>query len=431
MTRQPSEGRLDVVSCGLGLSARAREIALQAEHIFASKRLLEDLHAGDEGHVLHPITRHPEEDALRAVTLAGEGRHVAVLASGDSLYHGMGGTVASVLKTHPLPGGRVAFHPGVTAFQALCHRIGLAWSGARLFSAHFSEPKVRAILEAPFAIVYGGSPLTASGIAKALVDCMPAAAGRGAVLAEYLETPQERIVRGTLQSVSSTVAGPTSILVVLPENAVPPVLALGLPDSRWKFSNHLITNPVVRAAALAQLRLPAWGVLWDLGAGSGSVGIEAAALRPDLDVWAVEKNPDRVRDMEENRRACGVTNYHVIGGDILEKMPCLPNPSRVFIGGGGKDLPAILKASLLRLAPGGRAVVSAVTMETTAACTNLFPALRIAALSLSVSEERACGPSLHMMAPAHQVFLFSYRAPEPGSISPASPLGGAQKSEDK
>ena len=238
-------------------------------------------------------------------------------------------------------------------------------------------------------------------------------------------------MRGTLESVSGIVAGPTSILVVLPENAVPPVMALGLPDSRWKFERHLITNPVVRAAALSRLRLPAWGVLWDLGAGSGSVGIEAAALRPDLDVWAVEKNPSRLRDMEENRRACGVTNYHIIGGDISEKISSLPNPSRVFIGGGGKDIAGILKAALLRLAPGGLAVVSAVTMETVAALTGLFPQLRLSAVSLSVSEERDFGPNLHMMAPEHQVYLFSYRAPEPGSITPAAPLGGAEKNEER
>ena len=343
----------------------------------------------------------------------------------------MGRTVANVLKTLPLPKGRVRFHPGITAFQALCHKLGLPWSSARLFSAHFQEPAVRSILEAPFAIVYGGSPLTASGIARALVDCMPASAGRGAILAEYLESPQERIVRGTLESVSSIVAGPTSILVVLPENAVPPVMALGLPDLRWKFERHLITNPIVRAAALSRLRLPAWGVLWDLGAGSGSVGIEAAALRPDLDVWAVEKNPSRLRDMEENRRACGVTNYHIIGGDISEKISSLPNPSRVFIGGGGRDIAGILKAALLRLAPGGLAVVSAVTMETVAALTGLFPQLRLSAVSLSVSEERDFGPNLHMMAPEHQVYLFSYRAPEPGSITPAAPLGGAEKNEER
>jgi precorrin-6Y C5,15-methyltransferase (decarboxylating) len=400
--------------------------------------------------VLHTITRHPEEDAIEAVTLARQGHRVAVLASGDALYHGMGRTVANVLKTLPLPKGRVRFHPGITAFQALCHKLGLPWSSARLFSAHFQEPAVRSILEAPFAIVYGGSPLTASGIARALVDCMPASAGRGAILAEYLESPQERIVRGTLESVSGIVAGPTSILVVLPENAVPPVMALGLPDSRWKFERHLITNPIVRAAALSRLRLPAWGVLWDLGAGSGSVGIEAAALRPDLDVWAVEKNPSRLRDMEENRRACGVTNYHIIGGDISEKISSLPNPSRVFpdgrplsqlldirpgvtavIGGGGKDIAGILKAALLRLAPGGLAVVSAVTMETVAALTGLFPQLRLSAVSLSVSEERDFGPNLHMMAPEHQVYLFSYRAPEPGSITPAAPLGGAEKNEER
>ena len=156
------------------------------------------------------------------------------------------------------------------------------------------------------------------------------------------------------------------------------------------------------------------------------MGIEAAALRPDLDVWAVEKNPSRLRDMEENRRACGVTNYHIIGGDISEKISSLPNPSRVFIGGGGRDIACILKAALLRLAPGGLAVVSAVTMETVAALTGLFPQLRLSAVSLSVSEERDFGPNLHMMAPEHQVYLFPTGRPNP-EASPPLHLSAARK----
>ena len=76
-------------------------------------------------------------------------------------------------------------------------------------------------------------------------------------------------------------------------------------------------------------------------------------------------------------------------------------------------------------------MVSAVTMETVAALTGLFPQLRLSAVSLSVSEERDFGPNLHMMAPEHQVYLFSYRAPEPGSITPAAPLGSAEKNEER
>ena len=86
MKNQPSEGRLDVLSCGLTLSPETAAQAKQAEHIFASKRLLGDLHADGGDHVLHTITRHPEEDAIEAVTLARQGHRVAVLASGDALY---------------------------------------------------------------------------------------------------------------------------------------------------------------------------------------------------------------------------------------------------------------------------------------------------------------------------------------------------------
>ncbi len=405
-----SAGMLHVVSCGAGLPESAAAIASGCGHVFASKGLLARLPLGRFQR--HAIGRDAVTGAEDAVSLARAGARVAVLASGDALYHGIGATVARVLERLPLPRECVRFHPGVTAFQVLCHRLGLAWSGARLFSAHHREPSLRQMLEEPLAIVYAGSPLTASDMARALCAFHPASRGRACVLAERLGSPEERIARTSLGEAAGEAFGPTSILVLLPEGFAPLPLALGLPDSAWHFQGHLVTSPEVRACALARLRLPSRGVLWDLGAGSGSVGLEAAALRPGLEVWAVERRPERLADMLANQSAIGAANYRALGGGILECLPELPDPDRIFVGGGGADLAAIVEASLARLKAGGTAVACAVTLESQAVLARLFPELCRSVLSLDCAEARRIGQNLRLLEPRHRVHLFVYQAPE-------------------
>lgn len=406
----PSAGMLHVLSCGAGLPESAARTALRCGHVFASRSLLARLPQG--AYQAHAIAREPERDANEAIALVRQGCTVAVLASGDALYHGMGATLARVLERLPLPRECVRFHPGVTAFQVLCHRLGLAWSQARLFSAHAQEPPLRQILEQPLAIVYAGSRLTASDLASALCRLHPASRGRACVLAELLGSPGERIVRTSLGEAARQAFGPTSILVLLPQGFAPLPLALGLPDSCWRFQGHLVTSPEVRACALARLRLPSRGVLWDLGAGSGSVGLEAAALRPGLEVWGVERRPERLADMEANRKGLGVANYRAVGGEILERLPELPDPDRIFIGGGGAALAAIAEASLARLAPCGICVASAVTLESQALLAAFRPDLCQSVLSLDAAEARGIGRGLRLLEPRHRIHLFVFQAPD-------------------
>ncbi len=415
---------LHVLSCGVGLPESAAAIALRCAHVFASRSLLARLPQGTWQ--AHAIAREPERDAGEAIALVRQGFQVAVLASGDALYHGMGATLARVLEGQPLPRECVHFHPGVTAFQVLCHRLGLAWSQARLFSAHARRPPLRQILEAPLAIVYAGSAMTASDLARTLLAFHPASLGRACVLAERLGSPEERLLRTGLGTAAEQSFGPTSILVLLPEGFVPLPLALGLPDSCWRFQGHLVTSPEVRACALARLRLPASGVFWDLGAGSGSVGLEAAALRPGLEVWGVERKAERLKDMEANQQALGVVNYHGLGGDMLHRLPQLPDPDRIFIGGGGKDLAAIAEASLARLAPGGICVACAVTLESQAILSAFRPDLCRCVLSLDCAESRGIGKGLRLLEPRHRIHLFVYQKPDaaapetpPGTTAPA------------
>lgn len=480
---------LNILSCGTGnlaetLTPRLRLLIEQADVLFGSRTLLAQIpfpYAGTKV-VIGAAARL---DAQHALELYRAGKRVVVLASGDALYHGFGGTLARLLQQDSLEqetlgkdapentSGGVSYHPNVTAFQTLFHRLGLPWDDARLFSAH-SAPQdtgfsLREIVEAPLAVVYGGSHTPAHELARRILAFHPESATRTAIMAENLnnldkafsctsdeqsaspdnQRTGERILRGNLAELASIPVGPTSMLVLLPAPDVPSLpLALGLPETDYERENNLITPSDIRAVVLARLRLPVTGVLWDIGAGSGSVGLEAAALRPRLQVFGVEKHPDRIAMIERNRLRLGVGNYVVLRADAahlahlahLTDLPNLPNlsnlvdrtdlvdlvlltephpttatplprPDRIFVGGGGEHLPVILDACYAALKPGGILLASAVTLETLHRLYAWNPAYRTDLSALDIAREQPLAGRYHQLKPQNRITLFTFCKP--------------------
>jgi precorrin-6Y C5,15-methyltransferase (decarboxylating) len=136
-------------------------------------------------------------------------------------------------------------------------------------------------------------------------------------------------------------------------------LVWGLPDDAFQHRDGMVTKAEVRAVALGKLALPSAGVLWDVGAGSGSAGIECARLCPALTVFAIEDRDDDVARIAANASAFGVA-VHVVSGRAPDAFAGLPDPDRAFVGGGGID---ILDAVIRRLRPGGRVVATYAALE--------------------------------------------------------------------
>ena len=449
-------GRIDVVSCGIGFPKDAETLGLigRADVVYGSRALLAACPV--EARLPRIIGAKAREDAADALTLCRVGRHVVVLASGDALYHGFGGTLSGMAH----PDDTIVYHPGITAFQALFHRLGLPWQDARLFSAHSGEAlPARAIAEAPLSVAYAGSRYPAHAISQAVLKLHPASAGRAAVIAERLGSPEERLFSGPLADLARTECGPTSILLLLPTpwhcvphtvariahyarpdsgihegspifHSIPaPKLTLGFPEEDYERENNLITASDVRAVILSRLRLPAWGTLWDIGAGSGSVGLEAAGLRPNLNVVGIERKPERGAIIERNRARLGVSNYTLHIGDALELIHAssadnllssplppaspppslLPPPDRVFIGGGGRGLPELLEACMERLAPGGIMAASAVTLESFHALSAWSPERRTGLCSLNIAHEQPIAGTSHHLKQQNTIYLFTFQ----------------------
>lgn len=399
---------LTVFSCGIGPlhpSPALLDKLAEAQSLYASAALLKECPSCNARRI--PIGKNAREQAREALEEARQGKNVVVLASGDALFHGMGGTLQSLACDED----RLEFIPAPTAFQALFHRLGMPWDRARCFSAHSTaEVPWGDILAQPLPVLYGGHPLTACRLAGEAVQFHPPAAERSAVAAECLGTPGERILKGTLAELAREECSPTSLLLLLPDerSGAAPILPLGLPADFYEKENNLITAEEVRAVILSKLRLPAWGVLWDVGAGSGSIGLEAAALRPGLSVYGLERQDSRLELIRWNSRKLGCVNYACMQGEAPEALAALPAPDRVFIGGGGGALESILQACFGALNPGGLLAASAVTTESEHLLYGWNAAARTGMFSLDIASESSIAGAYHHLRHGNRITLFTY-----------------------
>jgi precorrin-6Y C5,15-methyltransferase (decarboxylating) len=308
----------------------------------------------------------PIRPVLETVREAADaGRAVCVLASGDPGFFGI-----VRLAAEALGGARLRVHPAPSSVSLAFARLGRSWDDAAVVSAHGRDlaDAVGAVRRSPApAVAILTSPDNPpEALAAALIDAgEPAGRPVSAWVASRLGEPEETVTGGDLAAVAAGVHDPMSVLVLTGRAPSPqgPSLGWGLPEADFEHRSGMITKAEVRAVVLGKLRLPGTGVLWDLGAGSGSVGIEAARIRPGLAVHAVERDPAAAETIRANAARHGVP-VTVRVGDAPGALAGLPDPDRVFVGGGGLE---VLDAALTRLRPGGTVVATYAVLDRAAA----------------------------------------------------------------
>jgi len=149
----------------------------------------------------------------------------------------------------------------------------------------------------------------------------------------------------------------------------------GMPEKNFCHKKGLITKPEVRVISLSKLRLLPEHILWDLGAGSGSISVEASLSISHGKIFAVEKNVDRIKDIEKNKKNFNIENLKIIHANLPEKLDNLPTPDRVFIGGGGKNLGKIIEIVSARIKQGDIIVINTVLVGSLDLVVNLFKKL--------------------------------------------------------
>jgi precorrin-6Y C5,15-methyltransferase (decarboxylating) len=402
---------------GRPLDVRARQAAMSAQVIVGPRRLC-DVFAGyaewpeARGKIRQIGTPDETIDFIRESFGQGKER-IVLLASGDPLFFGIGRRVVMEF-------GRdvVEIIPDVSSVQLAFSRIKEPWDDALLISLHGNSDAGRrrklrytlADLPGLLAVHHTIAVLTdgahSPAAIAAAVTC--ACASRPSLLlsvCERLGYDDERITEGSPDEIAAMSFGDPNVVIIRDAAGPPPVRAsthprLGLREEEMAHSGGLITKDEVRAVTLHALRLPEKGVLWDIGAGSGAVSLEAARLCPGLQVFAVERDEGQHGLISQNRARFGLLTLTIVGGEAPQALSSLPAPDRVFIGGSGGKLCEIIDAVQRRMEGGGIVVINAATLETLHDAWRELEkagyALRIS--EVSVARAKPVGDKRHMAA---------------------------------
>jgi precorrin-6Y C5,15-methyltransferase (decarboxylating) len=336
---------------GLGDAARA---ALDgAELVVGSQRQLDVLPA-EVGGARH-VWPSPMEPLVGELA-AGTHGDAVVLASGDPLLHGVGATLVRAAGVD-----RVRVLPHCSAFALACARMGWDQAGVELVSAVARPPEVvvRALQPGRRIVVYVTGADGAAQLARVLCDH-----GCGAsafTVLEQLGGPRERRADTTAERAIGHKADPLHLVAVTVVGGPAHARTPGLADDAYA-SDGQLTKRHVRALTLAALAPLPGQRLWDVGAGSGSVGIEWLRAEPTASAIAVEVRQDRAARIAHNALALGVPELRVVVGRAPQTLADLPAPDAVFVG-GGITTPGLLDACWTALPDGGRMVANTVTLE--------------------------------------------------------------------
>ena len=293
---------------------------------------------------------------------------VAVLAPGDPLFYGTARYLCDRLGKE-----RFEVLPHVSSMQLAFARVKESWDEAYLTSlaTQSLEHVINKVRSAERVGVFTSLEKTPAVFAAALLDAK--IDYFTAYVCENLGSPDERVTSGDLSDFVEVEFGELNVMILVRKPDVPdrPVemegkRIFGNPDEMFlqsKPKRGLLTNSEVRVIALAELDIGPNSVVWDIGAGSGSVAIEAAQLATGGHVYAVEMDTDDFELIKQNAARFGLANLTAILGQAPDAWNDLPDPDAIFIGGTGRQLASIAANALERLKPGGRIVADMTSIE--------------------------------------------------------------------
>lgn len=370
----------------------------QADLILGARRLLAVLPAGCTEN--RAAAYRPDEVAELLQTSGAE--NAVLVYSGDTgFYSG----ASSMMEKLEALGVRARVLPGLSSIQLLAAALGRPWQGWNLVSAHgrICDPVAECMQGRPTFFLTGGSEdpstLCAQLEAEGFGDVQ-------AVVGQCLGTPEEKLFRGSVKELAAGRFNSLSVLLVEAAEVLPR-RAPGLPDEAFERGDVPMTKQEVRAAVLAKLAVRPEDILWDVGAGTGSVSVELALAAPRGRVYAVECRPEGCALIKANREKFRTRNLVLVEGLAPDALSDLPAPDAVFIGGSKGSLAAIVDAALDKN-PDARICVSAIALETLSAAVAALTAKgrTVQVSQIAVSRAKAVG-GLHLMMAQNPIYLIT------------------------
>ena len=370
----------------------------QADLILGARRLLAVLPAGCTEN--RAAAYRPDEVAELLQTSGAE--NAVLVYSGDTgFYSG----ASSMMEKLEALGVRARVLPGLSSIQLLAAALGRPWQGWNLVSAHgrTCDPVAECMQGRPTFFLTGGSEDPATLCAQLAAEGFGDVQG---VVGQCLGTPEEKLFRGSVKELASGRFNSLSVLLVEAAEVLPR-RAPGLPDEAFERGDVPMTKQEVRAAVLAKLAVRPEDILWDVGAGTGSVSVELALAAPRGRVYAVECRPEGCALIKANREKFRTRNLVLVEGLAPAALSDLPAPDAVFIGGSKGSLAAIVDAALDKN-PDARICVSAIALETLSAAVAALTAKgrTVQVSQIAVSRAKAVG-GLHLMMAQNPIYLIT------------------------
>lgn len=370
----------------------------QADLILGARRLLAVLPAGCTEN--RAAAYRPDEVAELLQTSGAE--NAVLVYSGDTgFYSG----ASSMMEKLEALGVRARVLPGLSSIQLLAAALGRPWQGWNLVSAHgrTCDPVAECMQGRPTFFLTGGSEDPATLCAQLAAEGFGDVQG---VVGQCLGTPEEKIFRGSVKELAAGRFNSLSVLLVEAAEVLPR-RAPGLPDEAFERGDVPMTKQEVRAAVLAKLAVRPEDILWDVGAGTGSVSVELALAAPRGRVYAVECRPEGCALIKANREKFRTRNLVLVEGLAPAALSDLPAPDAVFIGGSKGSLAAIVDAALDKN-PDARICVSAIALESLSAAVAALTAKgrTVQVSQIAVSRARAVG-GLHLMMAQNPIYLIT------------------------
>lgn len=369
------ENRIYVIGIGYRpLDKKARDILLKVPLILSSARLFEVFLRYDEyRHVKEKLRVINNIDETFSFIKANLDKPLVILASGDPLFFGIGRRLLEEFGKE-----KIEIIPDLSSIQLGFSKIKESWDDAFFISLHGGpDPAKRRRLpyeleDIPFLIkrynkiaVLTDKENNPSKIALSLSSASDLKHGALKLyVCERLGYPDERITEGSPEEIASMTFSDPNVVIIKAEalKDISSIPIFGFKEEELSHSKGLITKDEVRAISVHKLRLPLKGVVWDIGAGSGSISVEVASLSQELRVFAIERDESQIIHIKENIKRFGLRNVMVIKGEAPVVLEELPFPDRVFIGGSGGRLEEIIEKVSEKKA--GIIVINAATLET-------------------------------------------------------------------
>lgn len=399
--------RVYVIGAGLGnpqtLTLAARDALAASQLVIGSSRLLEDLSS------LYALKgSHQRKLALvSAQAIAQELRdapeHTAsVVMSGDlGFYSG----------SQPLLGllGGMDVHtiPGISSLAYLCAKLQMPWHDVRVVSAHGREHDAVGSIQCHHKtfVLLGGADSAADVCARLVARGL---ADVRVIVGERLSYADERIVRGSAAELAAGSFHKLSVMLAENDHPLRPSAAPHLADDAFVRGKVPMTKEEVRELAICKLRILPASTVWDVGAGTGSVSVEAARAAYAGHVLAVEKNDEALVLLAQNKARFDLSNLTIVAGEAPGALAGLPVPDCVFVGGSSGRLRSIVCAALVAN-PCVRLCVAAITIETLLAALECIRELGLANVDIahvSVAKAHEAGP-YHLMRAHDPVYLIT------------------------